>query len=73
VKTVVILLYQLLTSHVSRLKKWKSLKAYAILNTLEILFWFVVVIVMLMGSTKSCVGTSCALGWIIILVAVTLT
>jgi len=68
-KSIVVLAYQLSTSHVASLRKWASLKAYAILNCLEILFWFVVIILGLMGVTRFCMGTSCWLGWAVIVVA----
>jgi hypothetical protein len=64
--------YQLLTSHVERFKKWASLKVYAILNIMEILFWFVVIIVTFMGISNLCQVASCGLSWIIVLVAAVL-
>ncbi|KAH7165657.1 hypothetical protein EDB81DRAFT_260860 [Dactylonectria macrodidyma] len=73
VKTIVILTYQLVTEHASRFKKWASLKAFAILNTLEILFWFVVVIITFMGISTFCQGTNCAMSWLVALVAFLLT
>ncbi|KAH8733970.1 hypothetical protein BGZ61DRAFT_445627 [Ilyonectria robusta] len=73
VKTLVILTYQLVTEHVSNFKKWGSLKAYAILNTLEILFWFVVVILAFMGISTFCQGTNCAMIWLVALVGFLLT
>ncbi|KFY32556.1 hypothetical protein V493_00079 [Pseudogymnoascus sp. VKM F-4281 (FW-2241)] len=72
VKTIVVLIYQLLTSHVQRFHRWASVKAYAILNTLEILFWFVVLILTLMGVSRLCSGVSCGLSWVCILIAVVL-
>lgn len=56
-----------------RFRRWASLKANAILNTLEILFWFVVVIVTLMGISKYCKGVNCGMGWIMVIVATALT
>ncbi|KAF7544308.1 hypothetical protein G7Z17_g10058 [Cylindrodendrum hubeiense] len=73
VKTIVILTYQLVTEHSSRFKKWGSLKAYAILNTMEILFWFVVIILAFMGISTFCQGANCALIWLVALVGFLLT
>ncbi|KAI8289959.1 hypothetical protein K4K60_007206 [Colletotrichum sp. SAR11_57] len=38
IKSFIIIGYQLLTGHKERFKKWASLKANAILNTMEIVF-----------------------------------
>ncbi|KPM40795.1 hypothetical protein AK830_g5745 [Neonectria ditissima] len=73
VKTIVVLTYQLVTEKVARFKKWGSLKAYAILNTLEILFWFVVVILAFMGISRYCKGANCAMIWLVALVGFFLT
>ncbi|KAL6404541.1 hypothetical protein AUP68_13934 [Ilyonectria robusta] len=67
VKTIIVLLYQLLTEKADRFKKWGSLKAYAILNTLEIVFWFVVIIVTFMGVSTFCQGANCAFAWLVAL------
>ncbi|KAJ3461327.1 hypothetical protein MRS44_009880 [Fusarium solani] len=67
VKSIVFLIYQLLTDKVDRFRKWRSLKAYAILNTMEIVFWFVVVIITFMGISRFCQGASCAFAWFVAL------
>ncbi|ETS73839.1 hypothetical protein PFICI_14785 [Pestalotiopsis fici W106-1] len=72
IKTFVVITYQLVTTHVQRYKKWASLKAYSVLNFMEILFWFVVIIVTFMGISTFCQGASCGLSWIIVLLAVAL-
>ncbi|KAM5341162.1 hypothetical protein ACJ41O_015271 [Fusarium nematophilum] len=72
-KSLIILLYQLLTAHVDRFRRWGSLKAYWILNALEIVFWAAVAFMTMQGNTKVCVGTSCALGWVIVVLAVLLS
>ncbi|OQD98925.1 hypothetical protein PENSOL_c008G10525 [Penicillium solitum] len=68
-KSLVIILYQLLTEHVSRLQRWASLKAYLILNSLEIVFWGAVVFLVLQANLQVCVGTGCALGWVVIVLS----
>ncbi|KAI8662259.1 hypothetical protein NCS56_01029500 [Fusarium sp. Ph1] len=67
VKSIVFLIYQLLTDKVDRFRKWRSLKAYAILNTMEIVFWFVVIIITFMGISRFCQGASCAFAWFVAL------
>ncbi|KAF5003631.1 hypothetical protein FDECE_9837 [Fusarium decemcellulare] len=69
-KSLVIIGYQLLTEHVHRLKRWGSLKAYWILNALEIVFWAAVAFMMLQGNRRMCIGTSCILGWVVLALAV---
>lgn len=71
-KTIFVLLYQVLSSHVERFRKWANLRAYAILNFMEILFWFVVVIITFMGISKFCSGVSCGLTWVSVLIAIIL-
>ncbi|KAJ5295818.1 hypothetical protein N7508_010639 [Penicillium antarcticum] len=68
-KSLVIILYQLLTEHVSRFRRWASLKANLILNSLEIVFWAAVVFLVLQANLQVCVGTSCALGWVVIVLS----
>ncbi|KAH6986914.1 hypothetical protein EDB80DRAFT_589804 [Ilyonectria destructans] len=71
-KSLVILLYEILTEHIRSLKRWQSLKAYTILNALEIVFWGAVVYLTIQANTKYCVGTTCVLGWAIVGLAITL-
>ncbi|KAL6408703.1 hypothetical protein AUP68_07648 [Ilyonectria robusta] len=72
-KSLVILLYEILTEHVRSLKRFQSLKAYTILNALEIVFWGSVVYLTIQSNTKYCVGTRCVLGWVIVGLAITLS
>ncbi|KAM0323123.1 hypothetical protein ACHAQA_008973 [Verticillium albo-atrum] len=64
-KSLIILFYQLGTEHVARLRKWASLKAFAILNCLEIVFWGAVIFLVMQGNLQVCVGTGCILSWIV--------
>lgn len=70
---MVIIFYQILTEHVARFKKWRSLKAYAILNGLEVVFWAAVVFLVLQAQLQICVGVGCTLGWITVAIAVVMT
>ncbi|KAH6898013.1 hypothetical protein B0T10DRAFT_577477 [Thelonectria olida] len=65
-KSLIILLYEILSSHVRAFKKWSSLKAYVILNGLEIVFWGAVVFLMIQANIKFCAGLSCTLSWVIV-------
>ncbi|KAH7135284.1 hypothetical protein B0J11DRAFT_518059 [Dendryphion nanum] len=60
IKSAIILVYQYLANHTARFQRFASLKAYAILNILECLFWFTAFIISCMGG-KRCSGSSCAL------------
>ncbi|CAI6333270.1 unnamed protein product [Periconia digitata] len=71
-KTLVFLLYQIITTHVAKFHRWQSLRAYLIMNTLEILFWSAVVILTFMGVARLCVGTHCGLGWVTAVLAIAL-
>lgn len=64
-----VLSYQLTTTHFAKFRRWQSLKAYQILNTMEILFWFVVVIITFMGISRYCQNAYCGLSWLIVLIA----
>lgn len=46
--------------------------AYQVLNTMEILFWFVVVIITFMGISQYCQGAYCGLSWLGVLIAIIL-
>ncbi|KAH7160404.1 hypothetical protein B0J13DRAFT_519815 [Dactylonectria estremocensis] len=71
-KSLVIIGYQLLTEHVDRFNSWASLKAFMILNCLEVAFWGAVAFLTLQANIKQCDGTSCTLGWIVVVLAVIL-
>ncbi|KAG5654858.1 hypothetical protein KAF25_010982 [Fusarium avenaceum] len=64
-KSIVIILYQVLSQHTKYLRKWMSYKANLILNILEIVFWSAVVFITMQANTTSCNGVTCALGWVI--------
>ncbi|KEZ40887.1 hypothetical protein SAPIO_CDS7881 [Scedosporium apiospermum] len=72
IKSIIIFTYQLITSHVERFRKWGSLRANKILDCMEVVFWFVVVIISFMGVSKRCQGSACALGVIVALIAMIL-
>ncbi|KZL79497.1 cytochrome p450 protein [Colletotrichum incanum] len=71
-KSLIIIGYQLLTTHKERFKKWASLKANAILNTLEIVFWFVAFGLLCSANGTFCTGASCALSWVVTLIVMVL-
>ncbi|KAM0441305.1 hypothetical protein ACHAPT_000614 [Fusarium lateritium] len=64
------MLYQILSEHVRAFQKWSSLKAYVILNALEIVFWGAVVFMMIQANIKFCEGLSCTLSWIVVVLGI---
>ncbi|RYP40488.1 hypothetical protein DL769_011758 [Monosporascus sp. CRB-8-3] len=60
-KTLIIVSYQLITGHVARFSKWKSLKAYAILNCLEVVMWIVAFGMTIQSNNRICIGVTCSL------------
>ncbi|OQU94903.1 hypothetical protein CLAIMM_01188 [Cladophialophora immunda] len=72
-KSMIIISYQILTEHRERFSRWRSYKAYAILNGLEIVFWAAVVFLILQANLQSCVGVSCTLRWIAVVVSIVIT
>ncbi|KAB8079743.1 hypothetical protein BDV29DRAFT_151661 [Aspergillus leporis] len=72
-KSLIIILYQVLTEHVAYLRKWASLKAYTILNVLEIVFWAAVVVLIIQANVNICVAPGCTLGWIVAVIGINLS
>ena len=72
VKSIVIIGYQLLSEHTARFSRWRSFKANAILNCLEVVFWLAAIIVKFMGVSRGCSGNSCAVNCIVLLVAISI-
>ncbi|KAJ6018550.1 hypothetical protein N7499_003255 [Penicillium canescens] len=68
-KAAVFLSYQVLTARVERLKQWASLKANMILDIIDTVFWFALVIITIMATAGSHSTGSQALGVIIAMLA----
>ncbi|KAF8859319.1 hypothetical protein BDZ45DRAFT_742561 [Acephala macrosclerotiorum] len=68
-KSLIIILYQVITEHSSKFRKWHSLKACMILNSLEVVFWAAVVFLMIQSNLNSCVGANCTISWVVCAVA----
>ncbi|KAI0442787.1 hypothetical protein F4803DRAFT_518020 [Xylaria telfairii] len=64
VKSLIIQAYQILTEHTTRFAKWHSLKANAILNCLEVLFWAVFTGLLFSANSAICLGAACGLAWV---------
>jgi hypothetical protein len=73
IKSIVVIGYQLLTTCRSNLRRWRNLKLYLVLNIMEVLFWFVVIVITGMGMTRYCQGAYCGLSVLMLLIALTLT
>ncbi|KAJ9491849.1 hypothetical protein VN97_g1423 [Penicillium thymicola] len=63
-KSAVFMACQIMTTHMDRLKRWASTKAYMILNIIDTVFWFALFIITIMGTTGSTSESSRALGGI---------
>ncbi|KAK4118846.1 hypothetical protein N657DRAFT_582838 [Parathielavia appendiculata] len=70
IKSIIIILYQLLTEHTRRFARWKSLKANCILNCIEPVFWLTLIILKFMGISKFCSGSSCGVAWVSAIVVI---
>ncbi|KAI1498345.1 hypothetical protein F5X99DRAFT_412152 [Biscogniauxia marginata] len=70
-KSIIIILYQVLSEHVRSFHKWASKKANLILNSLEIVFWAAVAFMAIQSNTtRTCTGTSCFLNWAVVVLAI---
>jgi hypothetical protein len=54
------------TERIEKLRRWYSLKAIMILNIIDVVFWFVLIIISCM-SAKRCSGLGCTLTGLTIL------
>ncbi|KAH8588275.1 hypothetical protein B0O99DRAFT_600956 [Bisporella sp. PMI_857] len=68
-KSIIIVTYQVLTEHRKSWKRWASLKANLILNIIEVVAWGGVTGLTASPLIKSCSGTGCILGWIVVVLA----
>ncbi|KAJ5251092.1 hypothetical protein N7489_001502 [Penicillium chrysogenum] len=62
IKSAIFMAYQIMTSHMDRLKRWASAKVYMILNIIDTVFWFALFVITIMGTRGSTTGSSRALG-----------
>ncbi|ETS86971.1 hypothetical protein PFICI_00799 [Pestalotiopsis fici W106-1] len=69
-KSLGFLAYELITEHWHRARRWASLKANTILNCLEILFWAAIAFLAIQTNVNSCLGTSCTINWVIVVLAI---
>lgn len=53
----------------SSLKRFRSTKAYLILNSLEVVFWLAVMVLTGMGMSRYCQGSYCGISVVILLLA----
>ncbi|UPK95110.1 hypothetical protein LCI18_006045 [Fusarium solani-melongenae] len=69
-KSMILILYQVLSQHTKYFRKWMSFKANLILNCLEIVFWAAVAFMTMQANMASCTGVTCALGWVILVLGI---
>lgn len=55
-----------------RLRRWRSLKAYSIINGLEVIFWAAVVFLLIQANINVCVGVGCTLSWVVVGMSISL-
>ncbi|KAH0364271.1 hypothetical protein KCU65_g6905, partial [Aureobasidium melanogenum] len=72
-KSLMFIAYQLLTEHVARFRRWRSYKAFFILNSLEIVFWAAVAFLVIQANLSRCIGTSCILSWVVAALGIVLS
>ncbi|KAL4738934.1 hypothetical protein BDV11DRAFT_170554 [Aspergillus similis] len=72
VKAAIFMAYQVLTAHVERLKRWANTKVNVVLNIIDTVFWFALIIISIMGAMGSRSVSSRALGAIIVILAIVL-
>ncbi|KAJ6185142.1 hypothetical protein N7519_006443 [Penicillium mononematosum] len=65
IKSAVFMAYQIMTSHMDRLKRWASTKVYMIMNIIDTVFWFALFVITIMGTRGSTTGSSRALGGVV--------
>ncbi|KAF1963509.1 hypothetical protein CC80DRAFT_7846 [Byssothecium circinans] len=69
-KSLIIIIYMIVTEHNPRFKKWKSYKANVILSCLEVVFWGTVAFLAMRANLRICTGALCVLSWVVVVVAV---
>ncbi|TLD18265.1 gb [Venturia nashicola] len=69
-KSIMFIFYQLITENIQKFKRWGSLKAYMIINILEVVFWGAVVFLVIQANLSRCKGTSCYLSWAVVGVSI---
>ncbi|KAL4972259.1 hypothetical protein BDW66DRAFT_164294 [Aspergillus desertorum] len=72
VKSAVFMAYQVSTAHVDSLKRWANTKVNVVLNVIDTVFWFALIIISIMGALGSRSVSSRALGAIIVILAIVL-
>lgn len=69
-KSLAFIAYELLTKYTQRFAKWASLKANAILNGMEPVFWLAIIVVTGMAASRGGGTTVIALTVIVMLIAI---
>ncbi|PSN67067.1 hypothetical protein BS50DRAFT_381392 [Corynespora cassiicola Philippines] len=71
VKSLLAITYEVVTEHLSSMRRFASAKANMILNILEPLFWFTAFVLNCMAASTRCVGSFCGLTIVLILLTLT--
>lgn len=73
IKSLVIIAYELATEHIARFEKWRSLKAIAIVNAIEIIVWLGCAGLTMQANIDQCIGVGCGLSWAVFALAAAMT
>ncbi|WRT63895.1 uncharacterized protein IL334_000821 [Kwoniella shivajii] len=66
-KSLIILQYEILTEHFKWFRRWYSIKAFLILNIIEVVFWIAAIVLTAKGMIDTaCSGLNCTLNPVVI-------
>lgn len=69
---MIIITYEVLSERKSRFQRWRSTKANMILGCIEPVFWLTMLVLSAISISGRCHGGSCAVGVILLLIALSL-
>lgn len=69
-KSIHVIVYQMLTKHVSAFLRFQNNLVNAILNITEIATWPVAIAFLFLGNSMVCVGDSCTIQWVVTVLAI---
>lgn len=69
-KSIHVIVYQILTKHVSAFLRFRNNLVNAILNITEIATWPVAIAFLFLGNSMVCVGDSCTIQWVVTVLAI---
>ena len=73
IKSLVIIAGELITEHIPRFEKWRSLKAIVWANAIEIIVWMGCAGLTMQANLDECIGVGCDLSWTIFALSTAMT